>query len=805
MTSQPFVGDLGQLPILRGAHGQDRPDLVRIAAELGRTWVAASTVGRVAKRMDSLASQELMRIYARQLEGPRASRWAAALAHCVGVAPKSADELDDALETLLAIARRDPQLLERHEGELLCHLLVERGRGEDFAAVLPHIRLDDEAREHAAVDLANPAVRPASTEGAWLRQINDTVMSGLAPLTLEPAVDGACPFDRLAAVIEPGVVTGPRVTVVISSFRPGPELLVSVRSIVAQTWQDLEILVVDDASGDDFEGIYAEATALDPRVRVITQEHNGGTYVARNRAIDEATGVYVTFQDSDDWAHPERIEREVAALESQRSIVAVRTMALKLSDDLIVSRRQNVARQAVAPTLMFRKDQVWPLLGSFDPVRKAADTEFHFRIEAVFGDGAVVDLDEPLQFMRMSAGSLSRDEFRRGWRHPARMVYRSALLAWHDEIRHGASPFLGRDRRAFPAARRFQLAQDPSPEYDLVVLGDWRQDGPRQREAADWIARLASSRAGIAAPRIAVVHVESLNFERFRSDRYIEPVQDLIARGAVESASWDDSLVAKTVVCIDPTTLSFPPRLETGIQAESAVIITDRDEYVADVPLLTYDRGYVESVVRTAFGAEPMWSVREGGAGPEPLGRVTRAPFPAAVAPRKAPSLRSGRGSVVVSLSTVPSRAELDRAVGVAHSLVESGFDVRMRGVPYVRAWILESLKGRALPVIFDVGQTTDSVMFATAEHVVITQTQQTVVQRLAAEAAASGAVAHVPAGSRIEAPANSYLAAEDLVDAMTNAREVSQIATVPGGEPPEAALWAWFDEICGGDVALTG
>ncbi|MFE6646317.1 glycosyltransferase family 2 protein [Nocardioides sp. NPDC057772] len=788
---------------MRGPRGQSRPDLVRIAAELDRTWVAASTVGRVAKRMDSLAVQELMRIYAHRAEGPRAWRWAAALAHSVGVAPKSDDELDGALETLLAIAKRDPQLLERHEGELLCHLLVERGRGDDFAAIAPHLRLEADAREHVAIDLVNPVVRPMSTEATWLELINDTIMSGLAPLTLEPAVDGARLFDRLAAAVEPGTVAGPRVTVVISSFQPGPELLVSVRSIVAQTWRDLEILVIDDASGDGFAAIYEEVTALDPRVRVITQEQNGGTYVARNRAIDEATGVYVTFQDSDDWAHPERIEREVAALESQRSIVAVRTMALKLSDDLVVSRRQNVARQAVAPTLMFRKDQVWPLLGSFDPVRKAADTEFHFRIEAAFGDGTVIDLDEPLQFMRMSAGSLSRDEFRRGWRHPARMVYRSALLAWHDEIRHGASPFLGRDRRAFPAARRFQLAPDSSPEYDLVVLGDWRQDGPRQREAADWISRLATPRA--AAPRIALVHVESLNFERFRSDRYIGPVQDLIAKGAVDSASWDDSLVAKTVVCIDPTTLSFTPRLETGIRAETAVIITDRDEYVDGAPFLTYDRGYVESVVRTAFGADPRWSVRDGGSGPESLGRVTRTPFPAAFAPRQAPRLRPGRGSVVVSLSTVPSKVELDRAVEVASFLVGSGFDVRMRGVPYVRAWILNSLEGQTLPVIFDVGQTTDSVMFATAEHVVITQSQQTVVQRLAAEAAGAGAVVHVPAGSRIEVPANSYLAPEDLVVAMTSARQVSQIATVPSVEQPEAALWAWFDEICGGDVALTG
>src|SRR5699024_6470714 len=91
-------------------------------------------------------------------------------------------------------------------------------------------------------------------------------------------------------------------------------LLTSLASITSQSWENLEILVVDDASGAAFSDIFRRAEALDPRVRLLRMAVNGGSYLARNAAIEQARGSFITFQDADDWSHPQRIERQVEAL-----------------------------------------------------------------------------------------------------------------------------------------------------------------------------------------------------------------------------------------------------------------------------------------------------------------------------------------------------------------------------------------------------------------------------------------------------------------------------------------------------------
>src|SRR5699024_6494512 len=65
----------------------------------------------------------------------------------------------------------------------------------------------------------------------------------------------------------------------------------------------------------------------DPRIKLIRQPVNGGTYRARNTGIRWANGAYVTGQDTDDWSHPERIERQVAALEANAERPGVATAA----------------------------------------------------------------------------------------------------------------------------------------------------------------------------------------------------------------------------------------------------------------------------------------------------------------------------------------------------------------------------------------------------------------------------------------------------------------------------------------------
>ena len=110
--------------------------------------------------------------------------------------------------------------------------------------------------------------------------------------------------------------------------------MIGAPSLVAQTWRNLEILVVDDCSPPEFDDLLESVTATDPRIRLIKMPVNGGTYKIRNHAIAQCRGSFVTFQDSDDWAHPERIARQVAPLLGPTGLVSTHARSLRVNDDL---------------------------------------------------------------------------------------------------------------------------------------------------------------------------------------------------------------------------------------------------------------------------------------------------------------------------------------------------------------------------------------------------------------------------------------------------------------------------------------
>jgi hypothetical protein len=97
--------------------------------------------------------------------------------------------------------------------------------------------------------------------------------------------------------------------------------MAAVASARRQTLDDIEILVVDDASTDGTDSALAAVAAEDGRVRVLRQEVAGGAPLARNRGLDEARGEFVALLDDDDRWLPAKLERQVAFLRSRPDVV----------------------------------------------------------------------------------------------------------------------------------------------------------------------------------------------------------------------------------------------------------------------------------------------------------------------------------------------------------------------------------------------------------------------------------------------------------------------------------------------------
>lgn len=105
------------------------------------------------------------------------------------------------------------------------------------------------------------------------------------------------------------------------TYNKGPFLQEAIDSIVAQTFADWELLIVDDGSTDETKQILSRCD--DPRIRVFTTSTNVGRSRARNIALARARGRYIAIFDSDDLSRPSRLEKQVAFLDAHPEIAVV--------------------------------------------------------------------------------------------------------------------------------------------------------------------------------------------------------------------------------------------------------------------------------------------------------------------------------------------------------------------------------------------------------------------------------------------------------------------------------------------------
>lgn len=146
------------------------------------------------------------------------------------------------------------------------------------------------------------------------------------------------------------------VSIIIPCYNATRFLRYALDSALAQTYDALEIVVVNDGSTDDFETAIAPYRA-DARVKIVSQE-NRGLSAARNRGIHEARGEYLKFLDADDWLRRDAISKQRATFETQPELgfvycdVQHADAQGKPLDDYSVAKTRRVLNGDILPSLL---------------------------------------------------------------------------------------------------------------------------------------------------------------------------------------------------------------------------------------------------------------------------------------------------------------------------------------------------------------------------------------------------------------------------------------------------------------------
>ncbi len=185
---------------------------------------------------------------------------------------------------------------------------------------------------------------------------------------------------------------GGKVSVVIPCYNQARFLGEAIRSVLCQSYADLEIIVVDDGSSDATEELASGYSETDPRVRLIRQE-NRGLAAARNRGLAGVGGEYVVFLDSDDRLVSGALGVGVRELESHPGCAFVSGLCRKITADgsLVPGWEQFRVRDdpylellrscpIYVPAVMYRRG-VFDVVGGFDTSYRAAeDYDLYYRI-----------------------------------------------------------------------------------------------------------------------------------------------------------------------------------------------------------------------------------------------------------------------------------------------------------------------------------------------------------------------------------------------------------------------------------------
>ncbi|TNJ40946.1 glycosyltransferase family 2 protein [Phaeobacter sp. B1627] len=211
----------------------------------------------------------------------------------------------------------------------------------------------------------------------------------------------------------------PAVSVILPVYNAQATLERSVASVLGQSFEDWELLLIEDGSQDGSAELCARLAVEEPRIRLLRQEANTGAAAARNAGLRQARGRYVAFLDADDIWLPEKLQKQIGFMQETGTVFSYtgfwRQQAGGSADQTLVSRHRVRVPAAVTRAQLLRGNVIGCLTAVYDqtyfgplempPLRMRQDFAFWLLLLSRCPEAR--GMDEPLAVHYVTPHSLS--------------------------------------------------------------------------------------------------------------------------------------------------------------------------------------------------------------------------------------------------------------------------------------------------------------------------------------------------------------------------------------------------------------
>lgn len=208
-----------------------------------------------------------------------------------------------------------------------------------------------------------------------------------------------------------------KVSIITPSYNSAKYISETIESVLSQTYNNWEMIIVDDMSSDNSNEIIGEYIKKDSRIRLITLESNSGPAIARNRAIKESKGRYIAFLDSDDVWHPMKLEKQLDFMKTNGlSITYSSYHTIDGNGEKINTRH---AKENITYNDMLKSNFIGNLTGIYDTAKigkiymdSTGHEDYALWLTIMKKVKITNGIVEPLAGYRILPGSVSANKFR---------------------------------------------------------------------------------------------------------------------------------------------------------------------------------------------------------------------------------------------------------------------------------------------------------------------------------------------------------------------------------------------------------